>query len=403
MTTNYIKFATFLLLPFLAAGCITIVKAEKVVDGDEEGQRYNLPQTFIKVKPNSNGDGTFTVTPEYIPDESQAYTIGGQTFMGSLTLEVKRDDSHQELLKQVNWVAKSDAVAVELIKQGAALFKEKIDKRKKEKDDAETENKQKLNAAKTAVKTAETAVTEKERELFLAILELEHLIESGTLDEKTKIQKELAIKTLEAKLGFLEDDLALIKEQYSDYSSAFNIAEGDDSPGDTPDKKKAWGPVLYQVQDYFDESGKEIVKLVAVSVNGQKQPAFEVATLPKAKEDSDDQDEDDDSAQVVKATVTEKLEFKSDEVPTITVNFSKEIKAIDNQSGLVFRDGANNERFSNLIERADIQLGFDNKNATISFKKKLPIGDYTIILQWINNAGESQKGGNSRIKFIVIK
>ncbi len=273
MILKIYKYLIVLFLPIFICSCYTSVKVRKVVTGKEMGIRYSLAKPFIKVVPNSTGDGSYTVSVEYLPDESQTYAIDAKSIMASHTLHVVVED---RLLTKIQWNPNDTAVAEELVKKGGALASSVKTRLTEERSARE----QKKDAARQAMETARDKILSKELEIQIATADLESWKSSVDLDSLNSNQKE-TLRTKELEIEKKEIEFEALKKKLENLDNTFT--DHLDADEAITNERTAWGPVWFEVIDTYnhkDESGD--VKLIAVEWEpGIMQKQFGAARVPE--------------------------------------------------------------------------------------------------------------------------
>jgi hypothetical protein len=292
---NIVRWVFILVIPFIVSGCYSSLKVHKIIDNNIDkapGIRYSLPKPFLLVTPSETGDGTFKVEVVHLPDEEQTYAIDAKSGMGKHTLEVEVEKG---LLKKILWKKDDTTVPAEVARVAGELAKKELERKKAEQEEQEA----KVKEAMEKVQTLEKELRDKELELELANVELESLKEAvddeATATEKQKEelrQARLKVKKIQIELENKRKELSLASSLYETLRSNFNVAKG------SSDKfKKAWGPVLYAIEDKVDyRNGKGYIKLKTVKWKTLQKPIpskspwsfatdtqkqFETVTAPK--------------------------------------------------------------------------------------------------------------------------
>jgi len=280
-------------------GCHTAVNVRKVVEGDEPGLRYSLPQPFLVTTPMA--DGKLDVHWEYLPDSGQQYAIDSCSLLASHNLTIKTSNG---LLTSVDWTGDSAAVLAEATKAVGAIEKQKFDSQleaAKETRSKSEEEQKALREARLGFDQAQAAV-----DSFVA--------QGIPEDNPDFVKARVALEQARAKLLFYQQL----------YGSDAGVASMDDpsSPGEATTKEpgerinvtrgRRHGPVWFRLEE-CPRTG--VLQLVAVQFPTQGistvQGVFETYTLPKVSSDPPSEKPDPSKVELE----TKKLNVKQSELP----------------------------------------------------------------------------------------
>lgn len=280
--------------------CSTRVKVHKVLDlnKDVHGIRYSLPKPFLMVKPNPNGDGTFTVEVVYMPDENQTYAINSKTYIAKHKLVVTLKEG---LLKKIDWTGEGEKIVPDLGNAVSQIAKSEIERLKRKEDERKAEadaEKQKkaleIGEIKEKINQLEEIIKTKKLNLIFAKAEVKSLkdFDMANATEEEKILKreqlrlaKLKVYTLDIEIKEAVKELKEEKKRLEDaqagYSELVSISPYNEPKNNEPEKT-AWGPVLYAINDFI-ENKKEKVTLTAVNWDstGIKQKEFVTSAPPE--------------------------------------------------------------------------------------------------------------------------
>jgi hypothetical protein len=253
-----------------AACATTKVTVRKVAPADAKtaGIRYSLPKPFLLVVPNTAGDGGFTAKVVYLPDECQTYAIDARTRRGKYQLDVVTKDG---LLSKVVWNTKDNqAVNAEAIRVAGEIGKSELERRQKEREDAEAEKKAAIKAADEALKASEKDLAEKSLNVDLATAKVaaaEALQKEHPSDANSAALSAAKLELDQARIRFDDATRAAekarkerdtLKNAMDNPKTASNTKAQPATPVPEPGTT-FWGPVLYEVVE-----DTTTVKLVAV-------------------------------------------------------------------------------------------------------------------------------------------
>ena len=280
------------LLSLLVSGCASFVTS-KSAKRDNTGIEYTLCLPALVAKPQPDGRINFETT--CLPDPEKRYVISGWSFLGNLTLNVKR--KKDMTLEEVTIDPNNATVAAETIKSASEIEQKKLEvKAQAEKKKAEEEKaaldeaKKAVVDAKTAQNSAATLLEQAESTLGLENYKLRSLLvlyglgdrepdaiiaDSGIDLEKRQTVRNayLVVKEKEAardaaKIALTKADKALEDAitkhtQLASIGNVFNATSGNVPPAGTP--AQVWGPLIYRLEQNLDEQGElKDVRLVAM-------------------------------------------------------------------------------------------------------------------------------------------
>lgn|GEM_PF-5791873 len=283
-----------ILLSLMISGCASFVDSKPAEDNNT-GIEYALCLPVIVAEPQPDGRVKFETT--CLPDPERRYVISGSTFLGGLTLNVKR--KKDMTLEEVTIDPNNAAVLAETIKAASEIKKTEIETKaaaEKEKAEAEKaaldEAKDSLENAKSVLKEATTALAQAETDLNHAQDKLQTLLnlygvgdrEPDTVigDSGIDIEHRQAVRdayhlvkekeaALSASKVALEEAKEVFKNaelKHTQLASSGNVF--DTTSGNTPLKgikppKQVWGPLIYRLEQVLDNNGElQDVRLVAM-------------------------------------------------------------------------------------------------------------------------------------------
>lgn len=385
--TAYLVLLALLALP----GCTTMTTRKVTQENDRQvkGVRYALPSPHLLVTPSPDGDGTFTVEPVFLPDESQTYAIDAMSIASTHTVDIKIDANG--LLDSVTFNQDSTAVVADSVKAASGVAKDELGRIKKAEEAESEAAKTKVNAANEAIKTARAAIDAKALEIDIANVELKSLQSAmstpATEPQKESVRaKEVQIAKLNLEKADLERKLKKAEEALATLPKVFNEPEGNN-------KLTAWGPVLYSIRDTC-KSGKGNVELVAVQFPGNPGPAqlkFETVSAPKL---SAAQAKGPMPTPVIQGTRF--VEFEGN-AASLLVDVNSAIRKISGNSFTLLQEGNPDILGSKDYMNVTLNAG---KTVELTFIKALPTGKYTLKLPILY--GSANEPDDFDIKFEVI-
>lgn len=262
-----ILLTSMMVVPLLG-GCIASVKVTKVPVNEAEpgvaGVRYSLPASFLVVEPDPAKPGGYTVETKLFPDATETYAIASMAYLSTATLNVELAEG---LLTKVTINQNTGDVGTEALKGISEVVKADLEQEKKEKEAAETADKE---AAKELA-ALEAAVIKAEDELLVArrsVAEWELLVSTPGGESNQTYQlglRQAKIDLAKAEIALQRANQALAERQAQTsggggggVQDSVEIADGGgsgqkkDENAKAPDQPTRKGPVVYRLVDTCD-------------------------------------------------------------------------------------------------------------------------------------------------------
>jgi hypothetical protein len=323
-------------------GCITTVDVKKLsVDptaaAKTRGLRYSLPATYLLVQPQA--DGTATYNWVYLPDPANSYVVNKKSLLAKFTLDVATTNG---ILSSVEAAGDATAVAAKLLDSTQAVYAAREAAAAKVSTAATT--------AQASAKTSLSAAT-----LAVAQAQSERDITNADASASTTDKRAAQIKLANAQLALTQATTA---------ANALGVTSADLV---TPPKTtkapgtRQYGPMLFRV--VLDGDG---VKLVSV----KKQEQFDTvvaATAPSTTAAAAP------AAPSFACALAAGTSLKAGKALTFTVNVAPPVAGAD------AADSTLNAGILPSGAQMALKPAADGKSFTVTIKKGLAFGPYTLI------------------------